>query len=244
MANGATMRPLAGQVAVITGASRGIGRALAEAFASAGCSLALCARQAEAMDEAEWAERHRVPVLVRPCDVRSEDAVKEFFAAVREKYGRLDVLLNNAGMVGPGGRIDDIQLDDWRDVFDTNVTGTFLCTRAALPLMQAGGTIVNTLSIAARQAFRQQGSYVAAKYAVRGFTDTLREELRERGIRVIGFYPGATATGIWNQFWPTAPREQMMAPETLAQAVVNAVLLPPEVTMEELVMQPTAGAIR
>lgn len=244
MANGAVMRPLAGQVAMITGASRGIGRAMAEAFAGAGCSLALCARGADPASDEELAERHRVPVLGRACDVRSEDAVRDFFAAVREKYGRLDVLLNNAGLAGPGGKLEDIQLDDWREVMDTNVTGTFLCTRAALPLMQAGGTIVNTLSIAARQAFPKQASYVAAKHAARGLTNTLREELRERGIRVIGFYPGATATDLWNQFWPQAPREQMMPPEALAAAVLNAVLLPPEVTMEELVMQPTAGAIK
>jgi NAD(P)-dependent dehydrogenase (short-subunit alcohol dehydrogenase family) len=217
---------------------------MAEAFAAAGCSLALCARHPEPTIERELAERFRVPVLVRACDVRSEAAVREFFTAVRERYGRVDVLVNNAGVAGPAAKVEEIKLDDWRAVLETNATGTMLCARSALALMQRGGTIVNTVSVAGRQAFPRQGAYIAAKHAVRGLTDTLREELRERGIRVIGFYPGATATDIWSQFWPSAPKEQMMRPETLAQAVVQAVLLPPEATVEELVMQPTAGALK
>ncbi len=237
-------RPLGGQVAVITGASRGIGRATAEAFAGAGCSLALCARDAKSMDEKEWAERLQTPVLAGGCDVRSEVSVAEFFAAVGRRYGRIDVLVNNAGLVGPMAKIEQIRLEDWRQVIDTNLTGTFLATRAALPLMTRGGAIVNTLSVAARRGFTGQAMYTAAKHGARGFTETLREELRERGIRVIGFYPGATDTEIWEQFYPNAPRDRMMAPETVAQAVLQAVLLPVEATVEELMIGPTVGAIR
>ena len=237
-------RPLAHKVAVITGASRGIGRALAEVFASAGCSLALCARTPDPAAAQDLANRHGVPVLSLACDVRSEVSVADFFSAVREKFGRIHFLLNNAGLAGPAAKIEDIQLDNWLNIMATNVTGTFLCTRAALPLIESGGAIVNTLSIASRRAFTSQGAYVAAKHAAAGFTDVLREEARPRFIRVIGVYPGATSTDIWDQFWPTAPRENMMTPETIAQAILNAVLLPDSATMEELVLRPTAEVFK
>jgi NAD(P)-dependent dehydrogenase (short-subunit alcohol dehydrogenase family) len=237
-------RPLLQRVAVITGASRGIGRAMAEAFAGAGCKLALCARNTKFIGDRELAERYEVPVLVGECDVRDESSVIRFFADVRRHYGQIDLLVNNAGIVGPTVTIDQISLDDWRDVIDTNLTGTFLCTRAALPLMSRGSTIVNNLSISARRVFPGQSMYGAAKHGAKGFTDTLREEMRERGIRVIALYPGATDTDIWNQFWPGAPREQMISPETVAQAVLNAVALPANATVEELMLGPTGGALK
>ena len=151
--------------------------------------------------------------------------------------------MNNAGIAAPSNPVAAVDLADWRDVIDTNLTGTFLCTQAALPLMHTGGVIVNNLSIAARQPFAGQSAYVAAKHGAKGFTDTLREELRERGIRVIGLYAGATDTDIWSQFWPDAPRDRMMSPEFVARATLNAVILPENVAVEELVLGPTAGKL-
>jgi NAD(P)-dependent dehydrogenase (short-subunit alcohol dehydrogenase family) len=175
--------------------------------------------------------------------VRHEGSVGEFFQTIRQQFGVIDILINNAGIATPSANVAQVSLAEWRDVIDTNLTGTFLCTRAALPMMRRGGTIVNNLSVAAKGAFVGQSPYVAAKHGARGFTNTLRMELRECGIRVLGLYPGATQTDIWNQAWPDAPRERMISPDTVALAVLNAVMLPENASVEELLIGPTGGAL-
>jgi short-subunit dehydrogenase len=102
---------------------------------------------------------------------------------------------------------------------------------------------VNNLSIAAKRVFPGSSAYNASKHGALGLTNTLREELRPRGIRVIALLPGATDTEIWNVIWPDAPRQKMMSPETVAQAVLDALLLPPESTVEEVVILPSAGTL-
>jgi len=109
--------------------------------------------------------------------------------------------------------------------------------------MKRGGTIVNNLSIAADRVFAGSAAYNASKHAALGLTNTLREELRPAGIRVIGLVPGATDTEIWKTLWPQAPRRKMMSPETVAQAVVQAILLPANATVETLEILPTAGTL-
>jgi short-subunit dehydrogenase len=107
--------------------------------------------------------------------------------------------------------------------------------------MRKGGVIVNNLSVAARGVFPGESAYCASKHGALGFTDTLREEVRERGIRVISLLPGPTATDIWNQFMPEAPRNKMLSPATVARAVVNAIMLPENAAVEELKIGPVAG---
>jgi NAD(P)-dependent dehydrogenase (short-subunit alcohol dehydrogenase family) len=116
-------------------------------------------------------------------------------------------------------------------------------TRAILPLMRRGGTLVNNLSVAAKRVFSGWAAYNASKHGALGLTNTLREELRPRGIRVMALLPGATDTDIWDAPWPNAPRKKMMSAETVAQAVVDAVLLPANSTVEELTIMPTAGSL-
>ena len=177
------------------------------------------------------------------CDVRDAAAVRSVFAAIKRRFGRLDILVNNAGVAHENVNVAKLPLQSWTEVIDTNLTGMFLVTQAALPLMKRGGTIVNNLSIAARQVFPGLSAYNASKHGALGFTNTLREELRGKGIRVIALMPGATDTAIWNSFWPEAPRKKMIAPQTIAEAVVNALALPEESTVEELVILPTAGVL-
>jgi NAD(P)-dependent dehydrogenase (short-subunit alcohol dehydrogenase family) len=236
-------RPLLNKIAVVTGASRGIGLALAQQLAAAGCNLALCSRDTKFIPEQEIADRNGVRVLVHECDVRSEASVRDFFRAVHNRYTTIDFLINNAGSAHPAANVEELPVDDWRDVIDTNLTGTFLCTQAALPIVNRGGAIVNNLSVAATRAFVSQAGYIAAKHGAKGFTDALREELRPRGIRVIALMPGATDTDIWNTFWPTAPRDRMLTADTVAAALVNALALPSEACADELVVTPTAGPI-
>ena len=144
------------------------------------------------------------------------------------------MLVNNAGITQPAVTVEETTLELWRDVIDTNLTGMFLCTRAALPLMQAGATIINNLSAAAKQVFPNYATYSAAKRGALGFTLSLREELIPRGIRVVALMPGATATDMWDQIMPDAPRERMIDVESVAQAVLYAVLLPPNANLSEL----------
>jgi NAD(P)-dependent dehydrogenase (short-subunit alcohol dehydrogenase family) len=233
--------PLRGKIAVVTGASRGIGLAIAEALADAGCRVALGARFRSARQIRELEQKLRA--FARSCDVADERSVREFFAAVKRRFGRVDVLVNNAGIAGPLRKVAQLAPADWREIVETNLTGMFLATRAALPLMKRGTSIVNNLSVSAKQVFPGMAAYNAAKHGAAGFTNTLREELREQGIRVIGVYPGPTDTAIWEQFWPQAPRQRMMSPQTIARAVMFAVSLPAEATVEELVIAPTSGAL-
>jgi len=196
------------KVVLVTGGSRGIGLAIARALADQGCSLVISGRDQSALKKAaKKIGSKAVPVL---CDVRDEKAVESLAATIKDRFGKLDILINNAGVAHAHLDIEKLPLESWKHVIDTNLTGMFLVTRAALPLMKRGGTIVNNLSISAKRVFSGSSAYNASKHGALGFTNTLREELRGRGIRVIALLPGATDTDIWNQFWPDAPRKKMM----------------------------------
>jgi NAD(P)-dependent dehydrogenase (short-subunit alcohol dehydrogenase family) len=240
----ATSKALTGQVALITGATRGIGLAIARALAAEGCNLILTGRNESSLNRiSRDLARGKPSVLTHPCDVRDPHSVDALFRAMRREFRRLDILINNAGIAHANLPIDNLPYPIWRDVLATNLDGTFLVTQAALAIMKRGSTIVNNLSIAANRVFAGSAAYNASKHAALGLTDTLREELRPRGIRVISLLPGATDTDIWNTLWPKAPRRKMMAPETVAHIVVQAILLPPNATVETLEILPTSGAL-
>jgi NAD(P)-dependent dehydrogenase (short-subunit alcohol dehydrogenase family) len=232
------------KVALITGANRGIGLAIARALASEGCNLVITARDEPTLKKAgRELSRLKVRVLPVGCDVRDPVAVKTLLAAVERNFHRLDILINNAGIAHPTENADKLPFESWLEVIDTNLNALFLVTQAALPLMKRGSAIVNNLSIAAKRVFAGSSAYNASKHGALGFTNTLREELRSKEIRVIALLAGATDTKIWNTLWPQAPREKMMSPETVAAAVVNALKLPPDSMLEELVILPTVGTL-
>ena len=242
---GARARPLLrGKVALITGASRGIGLAIAKALAAEGCDLVITARNESTLKKVgRELERQGIRVLVKACDVGQEHSVDSLLKLVKQKFGRLDFLINNAGTSHAMAEADKLSPKVWQEVLATNLTGMFLCTRAALPLMSRGGTIVNNLSVAAKGVFAGESAYCASKHGGLGFTNTLREEVRGRGIRVIALMPGPTDTDIWDQFMPNALRHRMLRPEIVAKAVLDALLLPDESMVEEITLTPTAGAI-
>lgn len=242
-----SLRPgsgLIGRLALVTGATRGIGLAIAHALAARGCNLVITGRDESALQRAsrELAGRE-IQVLAQSCEVQDADSVDDLFRSIRHHFTRLDILVNNAGIAHANLRIEKLPLPVWQEVIDTNLTGTFLVTQAALAIMKRGGTIVNNLSIAANRAFAGSAAYNASKHGALGFTNTLREELRPKGIRVIGILPGATDTGIWKTMWPQAPRGKMLSPATVAQAVVDAILLPPSATVENLEILPITGTL-
>jgi NAD(P)-dependent dehydrogenase (short-subunit alcohol dehydrogenase family) len=251
---------LSGRLALITGANRGIGLAIASALAREGCNLVITGRDEHALIKAR-AELEKFQssiqpakiqspriktepfVLAQSCDVRSPQSVDYLFALVRGLHKPLDILINNAGIGHPNRTVSDLPYPTWMEVIDTNLNALFLMTQAALAVMNRGGSIVNNLSIAAERVFPGSAAYNASKHGALGFTDTLREELRPKGIRVIALMPGATDTAIWSTLWPKAPRKKMMSPETVAQAVVDALLLPENTTVEKVVIMPSIGVL-
>lgn len=235
---------LHGKVALITGASRGIGLAVAHALATRGCDLVIAGRDASALRRASRELRQgRRRILAEACDVRDPHSVDRLFRALRNEFGRFDILFNNAGIGHANLTIEHLPFPVWKDVMATNLDGMFLVTQAALAIMKRGGTIVNNLSIAANRVFAGSAAYNASKHGALGFTNTLREELRTKGIRVIGLLPGATDTDIWNTLWPEAPRKKMISTETIAEAVTNAILLSANATVETLEILPSSGTL-
>ena len=235
---------MAGQTVLITGATRGIGLAIARALAEESCNLILTGRDESALRRItrELASA-KLKILTHPCDVRDPQSVDDLFRAIRRQFKDLDILINNAGIAHANLTVDKLPLPLWQDVLDTNLTGMFLVTQAALPMMKRGGTIVNNLSVAANRVFAGSAAYIASKHGALGLTNTLREELRPKGIRVIALLPGATDTDIWNTFWPEAPRKKMMSSASIAEAVVSAIALAPNATVETLEILPTGGIL-
>ena len=235
---------LRGHTALVTGASRGIGLAIARALAAEGCDLILTARDESGLTRARRElVAAKIQILAHPCDVRDPRSVDSLVRSTRRQFKRLNILINNAGVAHANVPIENLPFAVWKDVLETNLDGTFLVTQAALPMMKRGATIVNNLSIAAHRVFAGSAAYNASKHGALGLTNTLREELRPRGIRVIALLAGATDTDIWTTLWPQAPRQKMMSPLTVAQAVLEALLLPANATLESLEILPTAGSL-
>jgi NAD(P)-dependent dehydrogenase (short-subunit alcohol dehydrogenase family) len=240
---------LSGRLALVTGANRGIGLAIARALAREGCNLVITGRDERALARARMELEKLQPaklnlhVLAQACDVRFPESVDYLFALVRALHKPLDILINNAGIGHPNRKVGELPYPIWMDVIDTNLNGLFLMTQAALAVMRRGGVIVNNLSIAAERAFQGSTAYNASKHGGLGFTNTLREELRPKGIRVIALMPGATDTAIWDTLWPRAPRRKMMSADTVARTVVDALLLPENATVEKLVVMPSTGTL-
>jgi NAD(P)-dependent dehydrogenase (short-subunit alcohol dehydrogenase family) len=231
-------------VALVTGASRGIGRAIALSLVSEGCDLIITARNVSRLKAfQEQLAQKKVRVLAMKCDVSDSVSVGELFAAVKKRFRRLDILINNAGVGHAGLPVAELSVKAWKEVIETNLTGTFLVTHAALPLMKRHGTIVNNLSVAAKKVFPGSSAYNASKHGALAFTNSLREELREQGIRVIALLPGATDTVIWEALWPEAPRKKMMSAATVAKVLVQAISAPDDATVEELTIRPSAGTL-
>src|SRR5215470_1325061 len=185
-------------VAIITGASSGIGRAAALTLAEKGLRLSLLARSETALSEVaeEAGDRGAGEVRHFVCDVRDGAAVDRAVASTLDHFGRVDVLINSAGL-SLNGEVDGYSLEDWRTVIDTNLTGTFMTCRGVVPAMkrQGGGQIINISSGAGRNGIKEMAAYCAAKFGVIGFTASLALEVRNQNIRVSVLLPGSVATG-------------------------------------------------
>lgn len=230
------------QVAVVTGASRGIGRAVVEAFIAKGARVAFSSRSAAALAEVESAAKWSgAEAVAFTCDVRDEASVAEFAAAVTERFGAPTIVVNNAG-VGLFAPVATMATEAWDEVMATNVRGTFLVTRAFLPAMlETGrGDIVNVVSLSGRNGVAEGAAYAASKHAVLGFSRSLMLEVRKRGVRVIAVCPGSVDTAFFDGDTPFHPdRDRILKPEDVAQAIVAALELDPRAMLSELDLRPS-----
>ncbi len=192
------MPTLDGKVALVTGATRGIGLATAQALITAGARVVVTGREADAV--ARIASALGESALGVRADVRNGDDVAALFDETVLAFGGVDILVNNAG-VGSFRKVADTSLDEWLRVFDTNVTGVFLCTRTAVPLMRArgGGWIINISSLASTTPFADGAAYCASKAALNAFTEALMQEVRHDDIRVAVVLPGSVKTDFMRQ---------------------------------------------
>src|SRR5215213_5450824 len=202
---------LQGKVVLITGASQGLGRALALAFAREGARVAINSRSEESIRPvAEEAESLGAEVFALAADVSRSTDVERLVSAAAERFGRIDVLVNNAGVLGPRVPIEEYPEDEWRRVIDANLTGPFLVTKAAIPHMPDGGSIVNVVSVEGRARW---GAYSVSKFGVEGLTKILAAELEERGIRANAVYPGGTPTEMRAAAYPEEDPMTRITPE-------------------------------
>jgi len=224
---------------LITGASRGIGRAIAEELAAEDVTLLLHGRDTVALEEVCKAVKPRCGGVIRLIhDLAVNSGVSDLIAAV----GRdpLDLLVNDAGVaiVKPFGEITSIE---WEQTLGVNVTAPFLLTQRFAPEMPPGASIVNILSVAAKTGFANWSAYCMSKFALEGFSQSVREELRDRKIRVINVYPAATDTEIWNQIEGKWPRHKMISPQDVASAVIYALSQPADVAVENITLSNLTG---
>lgn len=234
------MPQLANQVAVITGANQGIGKAIARLFAREGASLALCARNTEKLAvTAGELQAAGARVMTRRCDVSVEADVDALFAAVRDEMGQVDILVNNAGAFD-GGPLDEVELSAWNNVIGACLTGTFLCSRAAFRLMKPrrAGRILNIGSISAQRPREGSTPYAAAKFGVWGLTQAIALDARPFGITCSCLHPGNVLVERRADSGKESDDEPMMSSETIARAALAMVTLPADVNFLEAIVLP------
>jgi NAD(P)-dependent dehydrogenase (short-subunit alcohol dehydrogenase family) len=205
---------LEGKVAMITGASQGLGRALAVAYAKEGTQIVINSRQEESIRPvAEEAESTGAEVLALAADVSRSADVERLVGAATQRFGRVDVLVNNAGVLGPRVAIVEYPEDEWRQVIDANLTGPFLVSKAVIPHMPEGGSIVNVASGVSIEGRPEWGAYAVSKFGVEGLTQILAAELEERGIRVNAVDPGGMRTEMRAAAYPEEDPMTRITPE-------------------------------
>jgi NAD(P)-dependent dehydrogenase (short-subunit alcohol dehydrogenase family) len=246
MSSGA--QTLTGKAAVVTGGSRGIGLSIAEALLSRGASVVITGRDSSHLEAArkrlgkDGADRvHAVRADVRDAD----DAANAIKAAV-ERFGGVDILVNNAG-VGVFASVADMDVTQWHDVIETNLSGVFFCCHAAIPEMRerGGGWIINISSLAGKNAFTSGAAYCASKAGLNAFSEALMQEVRYDNIRVSYVMPGSVSTGFARGTSPSGPADDWkLAPEDVAQVVVDLIEHPARSLPSRVELRPSRPAKR
>ena len=240
-----------GKTALVTGASSGIGEAIVTRLVAEGMRVVGCGRRKERVAEVfSAADSTGTNTLAVGCDVTEEAAVRAMFAAAKDRFGGVDVLINNAGL-GHAGSLADGTADDWREMLEVNILGLCLCTREALADMRSRGSfgqIIHIGSMAGQRVPPGAGFYGATKHAVRALTESLRMELRDAGdpIRIGEICPGYVETGFAEHYFKSAEkaretysRFKVLEPIDVAEAVVYMLACPEHVQVHDVLMRPT-----
>ncbi len=214
---------LKGKSAIVTGGTRGIGRAITEALLREGLNVCICGRETEDVEPAvkELADAAEGSVTGAVCDVRDYEEVRALVSHAVEEFGGLDVLVNNAG-VGIFGRVEETKPEDFRAVLETNLFGVFYCCREAIPEMKRrdGGYIINISSLAGANPHPQMSAYNASKFALNGFSEALMQEVRHDRIKVSYIMPGSVNTEFGGDE-PNTEKSWQLQPEDIARVVVD-----------------------
>jgi NAD(P)-dependent dehydrogenase (short-subunit alcohol dehydrogenase family) len=241
-------KQLQGKIAIVTGASNGIGRGIAEAFAAEGATTVLVARRAPLLEEvAAGIKQNGGEALALAADLTREDAIVALFATVQKTFGRLDVLVNNAG-IATHRETEDITLDYWRAALDINITAPFLCSREAIRIMKAqtpqGGRIINVGSVSAKTPRPDSLPYTVTKFGLQGMTHQLTMDGRKHNIVASIIHPGATLSSFSTRRGRTTagpgerPDDYVMAAADVARVAVLMAALPGEVNLYEATILP------
>ena len=217
-------RSLASKVVLITGAGRGIGRAAAELFARHGAKLVLCARtKHEIEDTAARIVEAGGEASAYVADIGAADQASRLPFAAAERYGRLDVLINNAGILGPRVPLTDYPLEAWTEVVRINLTGTFVVSQAAARIMakQRAGCIITLSSSVGRSGRERWGAYAVTKFGVEGLSQVMADELRSAGVFVLTLNPGGTRTKMRRDAYPEEDPARVRAPREAAEALLH-----------------------
>jgi len=236
------MKRLSGKIVAITGANRGIGRAIAEAAAREGARAVLIGRNRRALEET--ARKIGANAVISVADVTVPSSVGRAFRGLRQKIKHLDAVVNNAGVFVFKPFIRTTTRD-WEGSLKANLTSLYLVTQAALPLLKRGrdAQLVNILSVSARVAFPNCSAYTASKFGAMGFTKVLRKELRPLGIRVCAVLPGSTNTRMADEFDFPVDRTKLLQPRDIADTVVSVLAQPPHASADEIHLMPSGGSI-
>lgn len=231
-------------VALITGASSGIGRAIAQALAAEGASVALASRDERKLRDVAAGLPRRAQSLILPTDVGDEAQVRRMVDRTVERFGRIDLLVNNAGF-GIFKSLTELTVEEFDNVIGVNLRAPFLCMKYVLPGMYARkrGTVVTISSVAGRHGFAGGGAYCSSKFGVMGLTECAFQEARSHNVRIVTICPGSVDTAFFDEAHTTSPnRGTILKPEDVAETVMLALALPERALIRELDIRPTNPA--
>jgi 3-oxoacyl-[acyl-carrier protein] reductase len=235
------MDAIVGKIAVVTGGTRGIGRAIAERLLREGCKVAICGRRQDAVDRAVDEMQPLGTIFGHAANVTQPTQVQRLFDTIAQQFGGVDILVNNAGE-GVFRKVNEMTVEDWHRNIDLNLSGAFYCAKAALPRMieRGGGFIVNISSLAAKNAFSGGAGYNASKFGLNGFSEALMLDHRYDNVRVCSVMPGSVATEFSGDAAKRASDASWkVAPEDVAEVVALVLQMPARTMISQVEMRPS-----